>query len=222
MSRKIKLAPSLLSANFAQLAEEVKKVEEAGADWLHVDVMDGHFVPNLTIGPLVVKALRKVTGMPLDTHLMIEYPDQLLPDFIAAGSAVITVHAEACRHLHRTIHHIKQHGAAAGVSLNPATPVSCLEDILPDLDLVLLMSVNPGFGGQEFIPQVLNKIAKLRKLIDDAGLEVLIEVDGGVKPDNAASIASAGADVLVAGSAVFGSPDPGKVVHKFRRTLDNL
>ncbi len=201
----IKIAPSILSADFARLGEEVRAI--ASADYLHVDVMDGHFVPNLTIGPPVVAALRKVTDLPLDVHLMIENPDRYIADFAAAGADIITVHLEAAVHLHRTVQLIRSLGKKAGVSINPATPVSALEVILDDLDLVLVMSVNPGFGGQSFIPAALTKIDQLRREIDRRGLRVELEVDGGVKTDNIGLIARAGADVFVAGSAVFGSSD---------------
>ena len=199
----IKIAPSILSADFSRLGEEVKAIDQAGADYVHVDVMDGHFVPNITIGPLVVDALRPVTNLPLDVHLMIENPDQYIPDFAKAGADIIVVHAEAVRHLHRTIQLIKSLGKKAGVSLNPATSLSVLDIILPDLDLVLLMTVNPGFGGQSFIESSLPKITELRQRIDALGLPIELEVDGGVKIDNIEEIAAAGADVFVAGSAVF-------------------
>ncbi|PLY09866.1 MAG: ribulose-phosphate 3-epimerase [Desulfuromonas sp.] len=203
----IKIAPSILSADFARLGEDVAAVDRAGADYIHVDVMDGHFVPNITIGPLVVEALRKVTDKPLDVHLMIEKPDLYIPDFAKAGADLITVHQEAVPHLHRTVQLIKSLGKKAGVSLNPATPVATLEDILEDIDLVLVMTVNPGFGGQSFIPSGLNKIEALRREIDRRGLEVELEVDGGVKVDNIERVAAAGANVFVAGSAVFGADD---------------
>jgi len=202
-----KIAPSILSADFCRLGEEIKAVEAAGADYIHVDVMDGHFVPNITIGPLVVDAVRKVTTLPLDVHLMIENPDRYIPDFAAAGADIIVVHAEASVHLHRSIQLIKSLGRKAGVSLNPATPLNLLEYVLADLDLVLLMTVNPGFGGQSFIEECLPKIQSLRAMLDKRGLEAELEVDGGVKVDNIARIAHAGADVFVAGSAVFGSSD---------------
>ncbi|KIH77524.1 ribulose-5-phosphate 3-epimerase [Geoalkalibacter ferrihydriticus] len=203
----IKIAPSILSADFARLGEEVWAIEAAGADYVHVDVMDGHFVPNLTIGPPVVAALRKVTKLPLDVHLMINNPDAYIPDFAQAGADIITVHQEASTHLHRSVQLIRSLGKKAGVSINPATPVGTLEIVLDDLDLVLVMSVNPGFGGQSFIPSALGKITTLRREITRRGLQVELEVDGGVKPDNIAEIAAAGADVFVAGSAVFGSGD---------------
>lgn len=203
----IKIAPSILSADFSRLGEEILAIAEGGADYVHIDVMDGHFVPNITIGPLVVDAVRKVTDLPLDVHLMIKNPDLYIPDFARAGADIITVHQEAVPHLHRTIQLIRSLGKKAGVSINPATPVSTLDVILEDLDLVLVMSVNPGFGGQSFIPSALGKIEALRREIDRRGLAVELEVDGGVKTDNIGTIASAGADVFVAGSAVFGTPD---------------
>jgi len=203
----IKIAPSILSADFARLGDEVMAVDRAGADYIHVDVMDGHFVPNITIGPLVVKALRPLTAKPLDVHLMIDNPDQYVADFATAGADLIVVHAEASRHLHRTVQLIKSLGKKAGVSLNPATPLSALDMILPDLDLVLLMTVNPGFGGQSFIANCLPKISALRERIVQLGQPIELEVDCGVKVDNIAAIAAAGADVFVAGSAVFGADD---------------
>ncbi len=208
MSRKIKVAPSILSADFSRLAEEIKAVEAAGADVIHVDVMDGHFVPNITIGPLIVEAARRITKLPLDVHLMISRPEQYVDDFAKAGADYITVHVEATHHLNRLVHSIREHkGIKASVSLNPATPLTSLDYILGDVDMVLIMSVNPGFGGQSFIPSALDKIGALRQRIDELGLSVEIEVDGGVKPENAADIISAGADILVAGSAVFGAKD---------------
>ncbi|MEZ4600870.1 MAG: ribulose-phosphate 3-epimerase [Syntrophotaleaceae bacterium] len=203
----IKIAPSILSADFACLGQEIEAIAAGGADYVHVDVMDGHFVPNITIGPLVVEAARRVTDLPLDVHLMIENPDLYIPEFARAGADIITVHGEAVHHLHRTVQLIKSHGRKAGVSINPATSVSILDVILEDLDLVLVMSVNPGFGGQTFIPACLAKIEALRKMIDRRGLSVELEVDGGVKLDNIRAIAAAGADVFVAGSAVFGTSD---------------
>ena len=203
----IKIAPSILSADFARLGEEVQAVAKAGADYIHIDVMDGHFVPNLTIGPLVVAAVRKVTDLPLDVHLMIEHPDRYIPEFAKAGADIITVHQEAVPHLHRTVQMIKGLGKKAGVSINPATPAATLDVILEDLDLVLVMTVNPGFGGQGFIDSGLSKITALRQEIDRRGLAIELEVDGGVKIDNIARIAAAGADVFVAGSAVFGAAD---------------
>ncbi len=202
-----KIAPSILSADFSRLGEEVRAVTAAGADYIHIDVMDGHFVPNITIGPLVVEAVRKVTDLPLDVHLMIDNPDLYIPDFARAGADIIVVHAEATHHLHRTIQHIKSLGRRAGLSLNPATPLHCLDYILDDLDLVLLMTVNPGFGGQSFIEACLPKIHALRAMLDKRGLETELEVDGGVKVSNIDRISHAGADVFVAGSAVFESDD---------------
>jgi len=211
----IKIAPSILSADFSRLGEEIKAIDHAGADYVHVDVMDGHFVPNITIGPLVVDAIKPITELPMDVHLMIENPDQYIPGFAEAGADIIVVHAEAVRHLHRTIQLIKSLGKKAGVSLNPATSLSVLDIILPDLDLVLLMTVNPGFGGQSFIEASLPKIAALRRRIDALGLPIELEVDGGVKVDNIERIAAAGADVFVAGSAVFGADN-------YRSTITQL
>jgi ribulose-phosphate 3-epimerase len=202
----VRIAPSILSSDFAHLADEIAAVEQAGADLLHVDVMDGHFVPNLTIGPPIVESIRKVTSLPLDVHLMITNPDAFIDDFAKAGANYLTVHVEACPHLHRTIQFIKEKGLKAGVTLNPATSLTTVEEILPDVDLLLVMSVNPGFGGQRFIPGVLGKIRRARALIDATGRSILLEVDGGVKVDNAGAIAAAGADILVAGSAIFEAP----------------
>ena len=212
----VKIAPSILAADFTRLGEEIAQVEAAGADLLHVDVMDGHFVPNLTIGPPVIKAIKAVTKLPLDVHLMVEQPDALLPDFIDAGSDNLTVHVEACRHLHRTIQSIKDAGVRASVVLNPATSLHALDEILPEVHMVLLMSVNPGFGGQRFLPATLDKIRALREQIEQRRLPVSIEVDGGVKADNAAEICAAGADVLVAGTAIFGQPDYGAAIQALR------
>ena len=208
MTKKVKVAPSILSADFSRLGEEIRAVEAAGADIIHIDVMDGHFVPNITIGPLIVQAARKVTKLPLDVHLMIENPELFIADFAKAGADYLTVHAEAAYHLHRLVQSIREHkGVKAAVSLNPATPLEALDYVLVDLDMVLIMSVNPGFGGQAFIPSQLDKIRGLRKRIDDRRLDLEIEVDGGIKTDNAAEVAAAGADILVAGSAVFGAKD---------------
>lgn len=212
----VKIAPSILSADFSRLGDEVKAVEEAGADWIHVDVMDGKFVPNITVGPLVVESLRKVTKLPLDVHLMIENADHYIEDFANAGADIISVHAEACPHLHRTIQSIKENGAKAGVVLNPATTLFALDEIIEQVDMVLLMSVNPGFGGQTFIGSVLSKIELLRNTLNESGVELDIEVDGGIKPDNAATIKQAGANVLVAGSAIFGSDDYKKAIEALR------
>ena len=217
MTRKIKIAPSILSADFSRLGEEIRAVEAAGADIIHVDVMDGHFVPNITIGPLVVEAARKATKLPLDVHLMITNPELYVADFARAGADYLTVHVETAYHLHRLVQSIReQKNVKAGVSLNPATPLTSLDHILGDLDLVLIMSVNPGFGGQAFIPSALDKIRQLRKRIDDGGLKAEIEVDGGVKPGNAAEIIAAGADILVAGSAVFGAKDYASAIQGIR------
>jgi ribulose-phosphate 3-epimerase len=212
----VKIAPSILAADFARLADEIARVEAAGADLLHVDVMDGHFVPNLTIGPPVISAIAAVTRLPLDVHLMVEQPETLLPAFIEAGSAYLSVHVEACRHLHRTIQIIKDAGVRASVVLNPATPVHMLDDILAELDMVLLMSVNPGFGGQQFIPATLEKIRTLKHRIESRHLPIAIEVDGGVKPDNARQVREAGADVLVAGTAIFGRPDYAQAIRALK------
>ncbi len=215
-----KIAPSILSADFAKLGEEIRSVEAAGADWIHVDVMDGHFVPNITIGPLVVKAIRPVTDLPLDVHLMIENPDRYIPDFASAGADIIAVQTEACIHLHRTLQLIRQNNCKPGVVLNPSTRLEALEWILEDVDLVVLMSVNPGFGGQKFIPATLEKIARLRKMIDDRGFDIDIEVDGGVNSKTIASIARAGADAFVAGSAIFGSDDYRATISELRSLME--
>ena len=212
----VKIAPSILAADFTRLGEEIAKVEAAGADMLHVDVMDGQFVPNLSIGPPVIKAIKTVTNLPLDVHLMVEQPDNLLPDFIDAGSDNLSVHVEACRHLHRTVQSIRDAGVRASVVLNPATSLHALDEILPDVHMVLLMSVNPGFGGQRFLPSTLEKIRLLRAQITERRLPVAIEVDGGVKADNAAEICAAGADVLVAGTAIFGQPDYEAAIRSLR------
>jgi len=218
----IKIAPSILSADFMKLGVEIKAAEAAGADMLHLDVMDGHFVPNLTIGPFIVEAIRKITALPLDVHLMIDEPDRYLGDFISAGADYLTVHQEVCLHLHRTVQCIREKGAKAGVSLNPATPLQLLDCILSDLDMVVLMSVNPGFGGQKFIPAVLDKVRLLSAAVNARGLSVLIEVDGGVKPDNAHAVASAGADVLVMGSAFFHTDDYAALMKKLRAELRDV
>jgi ribulose-phosphate 3-epimerase len=201
------IAPSILSADFSKLGDEIRAVEAAGADWIHVDVMDGHFVPNITMGPLVVEAVRRSTSLPIDVHLMITQPDRYIADFAAAGADYIAVHQEACTHLHRTIQLIREKKAKPGVALNPATPVESLEWILADLEFVLVMSVNPGFGGQQFIPSALDKIVQLKKMIRNRGLSTLIQIDGGVNAETIFRIAQAGVDVFVAGSAVFGSDD---------------
>ncbi len=202
-NRRPKLAPSILSADFSRLGEQIAEAEEGGADWIHVDVMDGHFVPNITIGPLVVKAIRSCTKLPLDVHLMIDSPEKYIEQFANAGSDYITIHAEACTHLHRSIEDIKELGVKAGVSLNPATPLELIYEILPVIDLALIMSVNPGFGGQKYIKGSESKVARLRKKVDELGAACVIEVDGGITADIAPKVVNAGADVLVAGSAVF-------------------
>ena len=217
----IKIAPSILSADFLKLGAEVAAAEKAGADLLHVDIMDGHFVPNITIGPAIVEALNTATSLPLDVHLMIEQPDRYVKDFVTAGADYLTVHYEASVHLHRTVQMIKEQGIRAGVSLNPATSVWSLEHILPDIDYVLLMSVNPGFGGQAYIPQTTDKIKILKNLLGEKGIPAQIEVDGGVKLANAAEVVSAGADILVMGSAFFHSEDYGKFIKKFRKITKN-
>ncbi len=212
----IRIAPSILSADFSRLGQEVKALEAAGADLIHVDIMDGHFVPNISFGPMVVEAIRPHTSLPLDVHLMIENPDLYLEDFRDAGADWITVHAEACTHLHRTLSAIKATGARAGVVLNPATHHSAVEYVLDHLDLVLLMSVNPGFGGQAFIPEVLGKVRALRKAIREKGLDVPIEIDGGINASTAKAAGSAGASILVAGSAVLGAGDYAKAIRELR------
>jgi ribulose-phosphate 3-epimerase len=213
------IAPSILSADFSKLGEEIKAVETAGADWIHVDVMDGHFVPNITIGPLIVEAVKRSTALPIDVHLMIENADDYIPAFARAGASHISAQVEACIHLHRTVQLIKASGAKAGVVLNPSTPIESLSWILEDVDYVLIMSVNPGFGGQTFIPNSIAKIKALRKLIEDRGLSVLIEVDGGINESTIAEAAASGADVLVAGSAIFGSKDYRKTIESFRKKI---
>jgi ribulose-phosphate 3-epimerase len=213
------IAPSILSADFSKLGDEIKAVEDAGADWIHADVMDGHFVPNITIGPLIVEAVKRVTDLPIDVHLMIENPDNYISAFADAGASHISVQVETCIHLNRTIQLIKDCGANAGVVLNPSTPLASLEWVLEDVDYVLIMSVNPGFGGQAFIPSSLDKIKALHQQIQDRGLSVLIEVDGGVNEKTIAEIASAGSDIFVAGSAIFGSKDYNETIHSFRQKI---
>ncbi len=213
----IKLAPSILSADFARLLEDVKKVEKAGCEYLHIDVMDGHFVPNITLGPGIVKSLRKEVDMIFDTHLMIENPDSYVKDFVDAGSDMIVVHAEACTHLHRTVQNIKSYNVKVGVALNPATPLDVIKYVLEDLDMVLIMTVNPGFGGQSFIEGSIDKIKELKKMIDDKNLNIDIQVDGGIKPDNINKVVKAGANVIVAGSAIFNSEDIEETVKLMRK-----
>jgi ribulose-phosphate 3-epimerase len=214
-----KIAPSILSADFTRLREEIKAVEKAGADYIHIDVMDGHFVPNITIGPMIVKAARRITVLPLDVHLMISEPDRFIDQFAAAGASIITVHAESSNHLHRTIQHIRDKGVRTSVSLNPATPLEVLEYILEDLNMVLLMTVNPGFEGQEFIPQVIPKVKRLKEIIDKRGLDIEIEVDGGIGPETINLVSSAGANVFVAGSAIFYSEDYEKTIRLMRERM---
>ncbi|MFZ5472169.1 MAG: ribulose-phosphate 3-epimerase [Myxococcota bacterium] len=213
---KVLVAPSLLSADFGRLAEEVTAIERAGADWVHLDVMDGRFVPNITIGPLVVEAVKKVTRLPLDVHLMIVEPEKYVSDFARAGANVLTVHVEACPHLHRTVQQIRQTGARPAVVLNPATPLSAVEEVLADVDMVLVMSVNPGFGGQSFIPGAVERVKRLKRMVDEHGLSVDIEIDGGVNEKTAKLVREAGANVLVAGSYVFGAKDYAKAIASLR------
>ena len=215
------IAPSILSADFSKLGDEIRSVEDAGADWIHVDVMDGHFVPNITIGPLVVEAAKRVTSLPIDVHLMIENPDRSIIDFTKAGADLISVQAETCVHLNRTIQMIKESGPRAGVVLNPSTPLSSIDWVVEYVDFVMIMSVNPGFGGQDFIPNSLNKVKALRRMIRDRGLSTLIEIDGGVKEQNIKNISDAGVDVFVAGSAIFKSPDYKKTIDRFRELIGN-
>ncbi len=214
-----KIAPSILSADFSRLGDEVRAVEQAGADYIHVDVMDGHFVPNITIGPLIVEAVRRSTRLPLDVHLMISEPDRYIDAFVSAGADILSVHPETLEHLHRTLQHIRSRGAKAAVALNPATPLDILEYVLEDLDMVLLMTVNPGFGGQEFIPAVLPKITRLREIINQKGLKTDIEVDGGISPETIGRVSSAGADVFVAGSAIFLSGDYERTIQLMRNRM---
>jgi len=213
----IKIAPSILAADFSRLGEEIAKVEKAGADMIHIDVMDGHFVPNITIGPPVVKCLRKVTGLPFDVHLMIENPDMYIDDFIDAGADIISVHVETNPHLHRTLQHIKSRNVRAAAVLNPTTPLTMLDMVLPFVDMVLLMSVNPGFGGQEYIEEITGKISELRKIADKRGFKLDIEVDGGVDTSNIRRITEAGANIIVAGSAVFKAPDVAEAIRLLRQ-----
>jgi ribulose-phosphate 3-epimerase len=216
MSRRLLIAPSILSADFGRLAEEVKAIEAAGADYVHVDVMDGRFVPNITIGPLVVAAVKRATKLPLDVHLMIVEPEKYIGDFAKAGATTITVHQETCPHLHRTLQQIRAAGARPSVVLNPSTPLMAIEEVLGDVDQVLLMSVNPGFGGQAFIPETVDKVRRLRAMLDARGLDVDIEVDGGINPDTAKRVVEAGANVLVAGNAIFTAKDYAAAIRALR------
>jgi ribulose-phosphate 3-epimerase len=217
-----KIAPSILSADFSRLGEEVRAVEKAGADYIHIDVMDGHFVPNITVGPMIVKAVRKITPLPLDVHLMITDPDHFVDEFVQSGADILTVQAEALIHAHRTIQHIKSRGARASISLNPATPLNGLEYILEDLDMVLLMTVNPGFGGQDFIPSIVPKIRRLREMVVERGCSMEIEVDGGIGPETIGLVSAAGADVFVAGSAIFYSENYAETIRSMRNHMVEL
>jgi ribulose-5-phosphate 3-epimerase (EC 5.1.3.1) len=214
------IAPSILSADFSRLGEEIKAIEKGNADWVHIDVMDGHFVPNITIGPLVVASIREITTLPLDVHLMIQDPDKYIEKFAKAGADIITVHVETSPHLHRSVQFIKDQGCKAGVSLNPATSLTMLDHILSEVDMVLIMTVNPGFGGQEFIPSVLPKIKRLREKINEKGIGVDIEVDGGVNINTISKVAQAGGNIFVAGNAVFTTPDYGKTISELRRLAE--
>ena len=214
------IAPSILSADFSRLGEEIRAIENAGADWIHADIMDGHFVPNITFGPMVVEAVRKITQLPIDVHLMIENPDLYIPEFAKAGAAWISVHAETCIHLNRTLQVIRNLGVHPGVVLNPATPLNQLEWILESIDYVLIMSVNPGFGGQSFIPNTIEKIIQLKKMVSDRKLPVMIQVDGGINSKTIKAVSQAGADNFVAGSAIFGAPDYKTVIDDFKRQLN--
>ena len=215
----VKIAPSILSADFSRLLDHVKEVEQAGVEYLHVDVMDGHFVPNISFGAPILKSLKGKTALFMDVHLMIENPDQYIADFVDAGADLINVHIETCTHIHRTLQLIKSYGVKAAVTLNPGTPLSSIEEILPELDMVLLMSVNPGFGGQSYIASTTDKIKRLKKMITDRNLECLIEVDGGVNLNNVKAIVEAGADVIVAGSAIFNTPSIHETVKAFRERV---
>ena len=213
------ISPSILSADFSKIGQEVKALENAGADYIHIDVMDGHFVPNITIGPLVVDAVKKITGIPLDVHLMIENPGLYIDAFAKAGSDILTVHAEACYHLHRTLQAIKDKGIKAAVSLNPATPLNVLDHILEEVDMILIMTVNPGFGGQKFIRSMLQKIKELKSKIEKAGLDIAIEVDGGIVLENIKEVSDLGADIFVSGSGILNTPDYGKTISEMKKII---
>lgn len=218
---KIQIAPSILAADLLKLEAQVKTVVEQGADMIHIDIMDGHFVPNLTFGPNMVATVKRITDLPLDVHLMIENPDQSIESYAKAGASILTVHQEACTHLHRTLQFIHSLGVKAGVSLNPATPLCTLENIMENIDLILVMTVNPGFGGQSFIPQGYNKITKARKMIEKSGRDIFLEVDGGVSPETVENIVTNGADVLVAGNSIFGQQDIAKAFQELREKAEN-
>lgn len=215
-----KLAPSLLSSDFSMLGEEIQRIEKGGADYIHLDIMDGIYVPNITFGAPVINKIRKVTELPFDVHLMVEKPERFIDDFVKAGSDIITVHAEATTHLHRTVQAIRERGVKAGVSLNPSTPLSVLEYVMDDIDLVLIMSVNPGFGGQSYIPAMTEKIRKLKAMIQESGRDIEIEVDGGIKLENAREIVDAGADLIVVGSGIFAAEDVVGMTRRFRDLID--
>lgn len=217
-----KIAPSILSADFSRLGEEIAKIEEAGADLIHIDVMDGHFVPNLTVGPLAIEALRKITRLPLDVHLMIDNPDQMIQDFVKAGADYLTVHVEVLRHMHRTVQSIREKGVRCGIALNPATSLSVIENIIGDINLLLLMSVNPGFGGQTFIPFMVEKARAAKMMINERGTDVELEIDGGIKIENIEKISKSGVDIFVAGTAVFGNKDYKWAIDEMRRRAEEI